>query len=63
MKANSAEMFKMLAKHDATTWLKCTVLLMVKYTIFSFIIIRKFIIENVGYLDRIIDKDLIIVNS
>lgn len=63
MKANSAEMFKMLAKHDATTWLKCTVLLMVKYTIFSFIIIRKFIIENVDYLDRITDKDLITVNS
>ena len=63
MKANSAEMFKMLAKHDATTWLKCTVLLMVKYTIFSFIIIRKFIIENVDYLDRIIGKDLITVNS
>lgn len=63
MKANSAEMFKMLAKHDDTTWLKCTVLLMVKYTIFSFIIIRKFIIENVDYLDRITDKDLITVNS
>lgn len=63
MKANSAEMFKMLAKHGATTWLKCTVLLMVKYTIFSFIIIRKFIIENVGYLDRITGKDLITVNS
>lgn len=62
MKANSAEMFKMLAKHDATTWLKCTVLLMVKYTIFSFII-RKFIIENVDYLDRITGKDLITVNS
>lgn len=63
MKANSAEMFKMLAKHDATTWLKCTVLLMVKYTIFSFIIIWKFIIENVDYLDRITGKDLITVNS
>ena len=63
MKANSAEMFKMLAKHDATTWLKCTVLLMVKYTIFSFIIIRKFIKENVDYLDRITGKDLITVNS
>lgn len=55
MRANSAEMFKMLAKHGATTWLK--------YTIFSFIIIRKFIIENVDYLDRITGKDLITVNS
>lgn len=62
MRANSAEMFKMLAKHGATTWLKCTVLLTVKYTIF-FIIIRKFIIENVDYLDRITGKDLIIINS
>lgn len=62
MKANSAEMFKMLAKRNATTRLKCAVLLTVKYTIFSFIIIRKFIIRNVGYLDRITGKDLIIVN-